>query len=95
MRNTPLVLSGFALALVIAIPQSALAQCTVTQSTPFYKTTILSQTYYLVVLGCDSGICPFAEYLYEETNNIEGLQRHDGLRDDTCGNSALADLQIW
>lgn len=45
------------------------------------------KTYYAVI---DPSLCPGCPtgvhvILYEESNDIDGLQRHDARRDDTCG----------
>lgn len=94
MRPLTLVLTATALAAVVALPQSALAACTMTTSTPLSTTIVAGRTYYIVD-GCDGGTCPFAEFVYQEANNEHGLQRHDAGHDDTCGNPSLADIQIW
>ena len=96
MRPLILVLTTAALAVVIALPQTALAACTITTSTPTQTITTEGHTFYIVVLGCDAGkICPFAEFVYEEGNNIPGLQRHDAQHDDTCGDGGMSDYQHW
>ncbi len=80
---------------LVSIPQGALAGCVPTTSTPNVTITSGALTYYIVLKGCSSGICPAGEYVYQETNNVAGLQRSDMLRDDTCGDPQLGDLQLW
>ena len=93
MRTLTLVMAGVAIAL-LTIPQSALAACTITESAPTLTFWYGSHEFYLVVEGCGELNCPFSDYLYEETNNIAGLQRHDYWHDDVCDRDGYADLQI-
>lgn len=43
----------------------------------------------------DRGPCLFAIWLYYETNGIDGLQRGDELRDDTCHWMIESDTFVW
>src|SRR5438067_129441 len=95
MRILTLATAGLAVAL-LAIPHHALATCVMTAS-PADATipNVLGRTYYVVIIGCGSVRCPFAEYIYEEGNGVAGLQRADGWVDDTCGRPWLSDYEVF
>ena len=90
------------LAALIVVPHGALAACTMTTSQPSFTLTECEgcHVYYLVIINgchvndCPGGYYPFADFIYEETNNVAGLQRHDAVVDDVCDRDGYADLQI-
>jgi hypothetical protein len=38
-----------------------------------------------------TGLCLFSIWIYEGTNGVDGLQRQDEVRDDTCGGRFVGD----
>jgi hypothetical protein len=45
---------------------------------------------YVDIPFCQPGCDIPAPWIYEESNSVEGLQRHDEQHDDTCGGAAGA-----
>lgn len=39
--------------------------------------------------------CIASAWIYQEMNGFDGLQRHDVVRDDTCGGAYVGDLLLW
>lgn len=53
-----------------------------------------SGIYYFVNDACQPD-CVFSDWLYQETNGIDGLQRGDEVVDDTCGGLISPDTDIF
>ena len=77
--------------LAIALPAGSAEHCTTySTSVPELDTTQFGGAYYWdndVVVGVST-------WVYEETNNIVGLQRGDEVHDDTCHGMIEADTII-
>lgn len=55
-----------------------------------------SLTLYLISDTCQlDGSCIASAWVYQEMNGIDGLQRQDAYRDDTCGGRFPADLLVF
>lgn len=53
-------------------------------------------TFYVVNDACQlDGTCLFSTWIYQEMNGIDGLQRQDMFRDDTCGGMYSGDLIVF
>ena len=76
-------------AISIALP-AALADCTPTTSTP----EVSAGGLYLDNDLCQP-VCLFSIWLYQESNDMEGLQRGDEVVDDTCGGAIDSDTDIF
>lgn len=84
-RLTTLLLTLATLGL--AIPAMA-GGCTPTTSEPDMKRGDM----YVVADDCAS--CLLSVWIYEESNDIEGLQRDDRQKDDTCGGQIASDQRL-
>lgn len=83
--NKLLTLALTLAALLVAVPPGLAGACKVSTS----KATYQHDDMYVVVdtcLGCLGSI-----WIYEESNRIDGLQRSDPTRDDTCRGQIPAD----
>ncbi len=95
----------FGLVLVVLLASvpvgSACSSSNYTTSTATATLHAIGATYYLVVMGCNPGyICPFAEYVYQELNDVPGLQRSDLAHVDYPGCTPweaayFSDLEQW
>lgn len=78
-------------ALALAIPAAAVS-CTMTTSE---DAIALPGDLYVVNDACQPD-CLLSVIVYEETNGVEGLQRADQRRDDTCdGRAGNADERVF
>lgn len=83
-----LTLGAVLLAFSLTFTASA-GGCTPGKSEP----TLAVGAYYVVNDVCQPS-CAFAVWIYEETNGIQGLQRHDAGKDDTCGGFIEPDSMV-
>lgn len=93
-------LTRVALALTLAlallgIPAHA-QDCDPSTSTDAHAISDGNSTHYVVTDPSTCGGCPIGVhmYLYEETNGMDGLQRDDARRDDTCNGLIEPDDQV-
>ncbi len=105
MRNfLPVSLVGFLLALAPLAPTLAQA-CESDPYPPQFDVGVAGQRYYAINDCPRSGANPPHDYcvsypvngwwIYEESNGIDGLQRHDDNVDDTCGGTVAPDTLHW
>lgn len=93
-RTAPTILL---LAFALMLPQTGLAQeCEPSTSTTDETQTVITAetpagTFYVATDHCQPE-CIFSVWVFQESNGIDGLQRNDEVRDDTCGGQIEADV---
>lgn len=101
------ILAGLAVLALAGLASAQTATCTLTTSSASLTFEALgsqgvtvgsgqafSTTAYVVNDLCQPS-CVFSTWIYLERNGVDGLQRHDGYRDDTCRGLFMADLLVW
>lgn len=94
MRRFSILFSALCVAALLSAPGAAQTCTPTTSEAP--SQDVNGRTIYLVVDPSACEGCPMGAHviLYEETNNIGGLQRQDARHDDTCKGEIHADAKF-
>lgn len=82
-------------ALAIAVPAAALEDCEWREKNYTSEHEVFVDPYYVDNDFCQLDLCGFSIWIYEETNDMAGLQRDDGFLDTTCDGEVVADTIIF
>jgi hypothetical protein len=69
--------------------------CVPTTSDALWTSCYASDQCYYGAFDVCQPQCLFSYWLYEESNDIPGLQRGDEVHDDTCGGVIDSDTIVW